>query len=158
MDQLDGLFGSDIVVVNRIVCTNVRTRLHGLLFFLFLHEDGRFRHELVLFVVEELLGDFRLILTGARKFGLLRLDECLFTRESFLFGSELLRDLTLVERLPAYKRQRSVIGTWTRCHILMVITALRATIILFFVGGLAHIFLFIVIRIIVLKSGLLALE
>ena len=158
MDQLNSLFGSDIIVVNRIISTNVRTRLYGLFFILFLHEHGRFRHKLVLFVVEELLGDFRLVLARTWKFGLLRLDECLFTRESFLFGPELLRNLALVERLPAYKRQRSVVSAWTRCHILMVITALRATIILFFVGGLSHIFLFIVIRIIVLKSGLLALK
>ena len=54
MYECDGLSGTNVVVTDRIVGADVRAGLRWLLFRFFLHEDGRFWHQLILLVIEKL--------------------------------------------------------------------------------------------------------
>lgn len=104
MYECDGLSGTNVVVTDRIVGADVRAGLRWLLFRFFLHEDGRFWHQLILLVIEELSRDFGLILSWSGKLGKIWSNKGLSSLESLLLRAELLRDLTFVKGLASDER------------------------------------------------------
>ena len=104
MHKCNDLFGTNVVVTDRIVGANIRAGLRWLLFRFFLHEDGRFWHQLILLVVEELSRDLGLILARSGKLGKFWSNKGLSSLKSLLLRAELFRDFTLVKGLASDER------------------------------------------------------
>ena len=104
MYECDGLFGPNVIVTDRIVSADIWAGLRGFLLRFFLHEDGRFWHQLILLIVEELSRDLRLILAWSGKLSKIWSNKGLSALETLLLRAELFRDLTLVKRLASNER------------------------------------------------------